>query len=305
MLQAIDQYPSRRREDISPFPRNEPVIHGRDWQSCRSSDGPLTTHQMESYEEKGFLWMERFFSQEWIEPFFKELKEIARSEKLRKRREVIMDTQGDEVKSVFAMHTLSKRFAEIFSHPDLLSVVQQLIGSDVYIHQSRINYKSGFQGSGFEWHSDFETWHTEDGMPRMRAVSASIMLTDNNPFNGPLMLIPGSHKLFVPCQGATPDNNWQQSLKTQKVGSPSEEIIGQLAEENGIEAPTGPAGSLLLFECNTLHASNRNMSPWPRANLFCVYNSVENRLERPFSGKDPRPDFLGARENTRALRAIR
>lgn len=66
-------------------------------------------------------------------------------------------------------------------------------GGDVYIHQSRINDKFGFKGSGFNWHSDLETWHSEDGMPRMRALSASLMLTDNNEFNGPLMLIPGSH----------------------------------------------------------------------------------------------------------------
>jgi ectoine hydroxylase len=35
-----------------------------------------------------------------------------------------------------------------------------------------------FQGRDFWWHSDFETWHIEDGMPRMRALSA-LMLTDN------------------------------------------------------------------------------------------------------------------------------
>src|SRR5690606_13566545 len=117
-------------------------------------------------------------------------------------------------------------------------------------------------------------WHTEDGMPRMRAVSASIMLTDNNEFNGPLMLIPGSHQYFVPCQGETPRMNWRESLKVQRVGIPDREDLARLATQGGIQAPKGPPGSLLLFECNTLHASNRNLSPWPRANLFFVYNSI-------------------------------
>ncbi|HBL86368.1 MAG TPA: ectoine hydroxylase, partial [Alcanivorax sp.] len=66
-------------------------------------------------------------------------------------------------------------------------------------------------------------------------------------------------------------------------------------------APKGPPGSLLLFECNTLHASNKNLSPWPRSNLFFVYNSVDNTLEDPYCGHQPRPDFLANRDNTEAL----
>ncbi|HBP75798.1 MAG TPA: ectoine hydroxylase, partial [Alcanivorax sp.] len=151
------------------------------------------------------------------------------------------------------------------------------------------------------WHSDFETWHSEDGMPRMRAISASIMLTDNNEFNGPLMLIPGSHHYFVPCQGVTPKDNWKDSLKSQRLGVPSQENLAELVEQGGIQAPKGPPGSLLLFECNTLHASNKNLSPWPRSNLFFVYNSVDNTLEDPYCGHQPRPDFLANRDNTEAL----
>ncbi|MCK5887016.1 MAG: phytanoyl-CoA dioxygenase family protein, partial [Alcanivorax sp.] len=144
-----------------------------------------------------------------------------------------------------------------------------------------------------------------DGMPRMRAVSFSIALTDNTPFNGPLMLIPGSHKTFVPCVGRTPEDNYQSSLKKQELGVPNEQDLQKMADEYGIQAPTGPAGSLIIFECNTLHASNANMSPWPRSNLFFVYNSVENRLEQPFCGNKPRPDFLGNRSHTEALRPVR
>ena len=102
------------------------------------------------------------------------------------------------------------------------------------MHQSRINYKPGFHGKGFNWHSDFETWHAEDGMPSMHAVSASIVLTDNHHFNGPLMLIPGSHKVFVPCLGATPDDHHKQSLKTQEFGVPGNDVLQALIERGGI-----------------------------------------------------------------------
>ena len=138
-------------------------------------------------------------------------------------------------------------------------------------------------------------------MPRMRAVSASLMLTDNSEFNGPLMLIPGSHRQFVPCMGETPEANWQESLKAQKLGVPDQQALADLAERGGIQAPKGPAGSLLLFECNTLHASNENMSPWPRSNLFFVYNSVDNALDEPYAAPSRRPDFLATRGNIEPL----
>ncbi|BES71009.1 ectoine hydroxylase [Marinobacter nanhaiticus D15-8W] len=300
MTHETNPYPSRLKEDqgIDPFVRLDPVVHSRNqWRW----DGPLDEMSLSRYERDGFLWFEGFFSQERMQPFFDELKEMAEDKKLMESQQIIKDPESGEIRSVFAMHEISDHFNRLTRDPRILGMVRQLLGSEVYIHQSRINDKFGFQGSGFDWHSDFETWHSEDGMPRMRAVSASLMLTDNNEFNGPLMLIPGSHHYFVPCIGETPDMNWTDSLKAQRLGVPDQDSLAMLAERGGIQAPKGPAGSLLLFECNTLHASNKNMSPWPRSNLFFVYNSVENQLEEPYAAPNPRPEFLGARENTDPL----
>jgi len=293
-----DPFPSRLQRPMKPIPRLDPVVHAR---TDKRWDGPLDEVALSRYERDGFLWFEGFFSQERVAPFFDELKEMARDKELTQSEQVITDPNSGAIRSVFGMHELSETFDRMTRDPRILGMVRQLLGSEVYIHQSRINDKFGFQGSGFDWHSDFETWHAEDGMPRMRAVSASIMLTDNNEFNGPLMLIPGSHHWFIPCVGETPEMNWQESLKAQKLGVPDKESLAWLAGKNAIQAPKGPAGSLLLFECNTLHASNENMSPWPRSNLFFVYNSVDNKLQAPYAAPSPRPEFLGARKNTAAL----
>jgi ectoine hydroxylase len=293
-----DPYPTRLRERRGFMRRQDPVVHAR---TGRRWDGPLDEVALSRYERDGFLWFQGFFSRERIASFFEELKAMARDDDLMRSEQVIKDPKSGAIRSVFGMHEISERFDQLTRDPRILGMARQLLGSEVYIHQSRINDKFGFQGSGFDWHSDFETWHAEDGMPRMRAVSASIMLTDNNEFNGPLMLIPGSHHWFVPCVGETPETNWRESLKTQRLGVPDQEALGQLVERGGIQAPKGPAGSLLLFECNTLHASNENMSPWPRSNLFFVYNSVENRLEEPYAAPRRRPEFLGARRNTAPL----
>lgn len=298
MDMELDLFPTRRKEASEPFPRLDPVVHApyqHRW------DGPLDEVALSHFERDGFLWFEGFFSRERIAPFFDELNEMAQDPELMASEQVISDPKSGAIRSVFGMHELSERFSRLTRDPRILGMVQQLLGGDVYIHQSRINDKYGFQGSGFDWHSDFETWHSEDGMPRMRAVSASLMLTDNNEFNGPLMLIPGSHQYFVPCAGETPPENWKASLKQQDTGLPSQKALARLATQGGIQAPKGPPGSLLLFECNTLHASNSNLSPWPRSNLFFVYNSVHNTLEKPYAAPAPRPEYLGARRNCEAL----
>jgi ectoine hydroxylase len=175
------------------------------------------------------------------------------------------------------------------------------LGSDVYVHQSRVNYKPGFEGKEFFWHSDFETWHVEDGMPRMRAISCSFSLTENNPYNGPVMVVPGSHLEYLACPGRTPEGHHRQSLVQQEYGVPTHAQLTALIESNGIASALGKAGSLLLFDCNLMHGSSSNISPYPRNNVFIVFNSVYNRLRAPFCGLAPRPEHIASRSGTEVL----
>src|SRR5690606_15131011 len=186
----------------------------------------------------------------------------------------------------------------------LAGVASFLLNDEVYVHQSRLNYKPGFKGKEFYWHSDFETWHTEDGMPRMRALSMSVRLAENTPNNGPLMVIPGSHKTHVTCVGETPDDHYRQSLKKQEYGVPDEMSLADLAHEHGIVAPTGKPGTVIVFDCNTMHGSNGNITPFPRSNAFLVYNAVSNALAAPFGVEKPRPEFIAARGAPQAIRPL-
>jgi len=215
--------------------------------------------------------------------------------------ESITEPGSDALRSVFRVHELSLLLNKLARDPRLIHVARQILGSEVYIHQSRANMKPGFKGKEFYWHSDFETWHVEDGMPAMRALSCSLLLTENNACNGPLMVVPGSHRHFISCQGKTPENHYRSSLKKQEYGVPDPVSLQLLAEQGGVRAMTGGAGSVVFFDCNTMHGSNGNISPWPRANVFMVYNSVENRLNPPKYGLAPRPEHIAARRGNAAL----
>lgn len=301
MRDTQDLFPTRLERKLGLFERIDPVIHSDDDQRA---NGPLSEDELDEFERKGFLSFENFFDKEEMQAFIQELREYEEDEDLKLSEGTILEPGKEEIRSIFGIHELSERFSRLTRDPRLLAMVQQILGSDVYIHQSRINYKPGFKGKGFNWHSDFETWHSEDGMPRMRSLSCSIILTDNGEFNGPLMLIPGSHKYFIPCVGRTPENNYKESLKSQELGVPDAASLKSLMMENDIEAPKGASGSLVMFECNTLHGSNMNMSCWPRSNLFFVYNSVENTLHDPYCGNKPRPEFLATRKDWSPLTPV-
>lgn len=268
--------------------REDPVL----W-SDRS--GPWSPEEARLYCKDGFRFKDRLFSESEAAEMLSEADRLA-AEASPGDYGVVTEPGSDVVRSVFRLHRTSDLFQRVFEDPRLVDAARQILGSDVYVHQSRINYKPTFDGKEFFWHSDFETWHVEDGMPRMRAVSVSLFLTESNEFNGPLVVIPGSHQTYIRCEGITPEKHYEKSLRKQEYGVPSRDAMQMLVDRGGMVAPTGPAGSALFFECNTMHGSAGNISPHPRVNLFVVYNSVENAVTDPFGDRPPRPDYLAERD---------
>lgn len=290
MSVLLDSYPTRKHTEPSMIDRVDPVVYDRE-----INQNEIDLSQLAFYEKNGYLFLNEFFGESEVEEFKKHTRGLFDSCRASTAPEVILEPDGNEVRSVFAVHQNDRFFKELAEHPRLGAIIRQILGGPVYVHQSRINFKPGFTGKEFYWHSDFETWHAEDGMPRMRALSCSIALEDNTPYNGSLMVVPGSHRVFVSCVGSTPDDNYKESLRKQEVGVPDQESLTKLVERGGIEMPVGKAGSILLFDCNLMHGSSSNISPYPRSNAFYVFNSVENRLQNPFSASKPRPSFIASR----------
>lgn len=285
-----DLYPSRHDSVAEFLPRLDPVVHG-DW----NQGAPVTREQADHFERDGYLMLDDVFSDEETSFLQSEAGKLLGDPDALEKETVIAEPGSNEVRSIFRIHAQSRVIARLAADTRLAGVARFLLNDDVYIHQSRLNYKPGFQGKEFYWHSDFETWHVEDGMPRMRALSMSVLLSDNMPHNGPLMLIPGSHRQYLTCVGKTPQDHYRQSLKRQEYGVPDQDSLAELAHRFGIVAPTGKAGSVVIFDCNIMHGSNGNITPFPRANAFMVYNAVSNRLVAPFGVDRPRPAFIAAR----------
>jgi ectoine hydroxylase len=287
---TADLYPTRGATEVAT-PRMYPVV----WTE-EGTPGPIEAAVLADYELDGFLVDDQLITPDEVDTYNRELNRLTTDPEIRADERSIIEPKSEEIRTVFEVHKLSEVFAALVRDPRVVGRARQILGSDVYVHQSRINVKPGFGATGFYWHSDFETWHAEDGIPGMRTVSVSIALTKNHDTNGGLMIMPGSHKTFLGCAGKTPKDNYKQSLQMQNAGTPSDESLTKFADAHSIKLFTGDPGSATWFDCNCMHGSGDNITPYPRSNVFIVFNSVENAAVEPFAAPIRRPEFIGARD---------
>eukprot|EP01094_Clydonella_sp_ATCC50884_P007134 TRINITY_DN16315_c0_g1_i1.p1 TRINITY_DN16315_c0_g1~~TRINITY_DN16315_c0_g1_i1.p1 ORF type:complete len:353 (+),score=47.91 TRINITY_DN16315_c0_g1_i1:56-1114(+) len=314
-IEAIDRYPTRLQapRDVL-MERTDPVV----WPARSEAVERTKSRQMLSHEEvehfnrNGYVVRRGVFSAKEaasmrgdLSAACKRLVDEAKkcngavTEKNRVAFEKDRDgSDGSQplVRSIFEVH--KHEMKDVYRDARLVEAAMQLLGDDVYVHQSRANMQPPFVGSGFYWHSDFETWHAEDGMPLPRAVSCVVMLERNEAYNSALMVVPGSHRTFIGCAGETPPAHWEESLRTQKIGTPAPATIADMVERSGgnIAYCTGEPGDVLMFDANLLHGSHSNISPMGRTNLFGVYNAVSNVLGEPYAAPSHRPEHIAVRK---------
>ena len=264
----------------------------------------LTQEQLRSYEEGGFIFLPEYFIPHEVEIMKAEVPAIFAEESPRR----VVEKNGNIVRSVYGSHTTNEVFGRLSRHPRIIEPAKQILGSNVYVYQFKINAKAAFGGDIWEWHQDYVFWRKEDGMPSPRVTSVAVYLDDVNEYNGPVFLIPGSHKrgvinveardINISGDGVPPDyksgRSWISNLTADLKYSLDRETVADLISMHGITAPKGPSGSVLFFHGNTIHGSPNNMSPFDRVMVFITLNSTEN-IPVPVSEKEPRPDFLSAR----------
>ena len=243
----------------------------------------LTQEQLRQFDRDGYLFFPSFFSAAEIKALSDEVPALF----AQRRPENVREKTGDAVRTNFAAHMYNPVFARLGRHPRMIEPVKQLFGEDVYMHQFKINGKVAFDGDLWQWHQDYGTWQADDLMPEARAMNIAIFLNEVNEFNGPLMFIPGSHKLGV-VEAAHDTSTTSYPLWTI-----NHDTIRELVERGGLVAPKGPAGSMIMFHGCLVHASTANLSPWDRWNVYLSLCAVSNHIRR-----FKRPAYIAHRDFT-------
>jgi ectoine hydroxylase len=256
----------------------------------------ITDEQLHEYEDRGLLFLPGYFSGAEVEIMKAELPRLFSDSTPRK----VMEDGGRDVRSVYGAQFTSQVFQRLTRHARIAKPIMEILGSDVYVYQFKVNAKAAFGGDYWEWHQDYIFWQKEDGMPAARAANVIIFLDEVNEFNGPLFFIPGSHKdgvIEVPAREAEERVSNESNpgwLSTRLKYALDRETVAQRIAKYGILAPKGPAGSVLFTHPNTVHCSPSNMSPFDRVVAIITYNSVENVPTE----QNHRPEFLSSRDLT-------
>jgi ectoine hydroxylase len=149
------------------------------------------------------------------------------------------------------------------------------------MHQFKINAKAKFDGDVWQWHQDYGTWARDDGMPEPKAMNISVFLDEVFTFNGPLMLIPRSHKHGVLAAGH------DKATTSYPLWTLDHETVEKLVEEGGLVVPTGKPGGVLMFHGNLVHGSAGNITPYSRKIVYLTLNAVSNYIRKP-----TRPEWI-------------
>jgi alanine racemase len=194
----------------------------------------------------------------------------------------LFEKDGATIRTIVNPHLYSDVFERLVAHPRLLVAAQELLDDEVYVFQMGINNKASFNGDVWFWHQDYPGYHHDDHILEPRMVNTLIFLDEVSDLNGPLMVVPGSYR-HVPERPEVSDKGTSYSFRYA-----DNETVTELVGRGGIVAPTGPAGSVLFMNVNTLHGSTANLSPWPRRMITLTYNAMSNKA----TSRSTRPSHI-------------
>ena len=227
----------------------------------------LTQEQREFYFENGYLLLESFVPQEWIDRL------LAVTDRMIERsREV---TESDTIFDVESGHSASEpRLRRVSSPVDhdpvyweyasqsmIPDVARDLVGPDVKFHHSKLNFKWPKGGEEVKWHQDISFWPHTNYSP----LTIGTYLKDVGIDQGPMGILPGSHKGTLFDQYGD-DGNW--------VGCLGDDTVAQLDLER-VHYLTGSAGSVTVHNCRAIHGSKPNQSAKGRPLLLNVYSAAD------------------------------
>jgi ectoine hydroxylase len=241
----------------------------------------LTQQDRDRFDRDGYLFFPSHFTRDEI----RVLTDAVPALYAQRRPENVREKGSDAVRTNFAAHMYSEPFARLARHPRMVEPIVQLFGEPVYMHQFKINGKMAFDGDVWQWHQDYGTWKNDDDMPDARAMNVAIFLDEVNEFNGPLMFIPGSHRVGVI------DAAHDTSTTSYPLWTIDHDTIAKLVARGGIVAPKGPPGSMILFHGCLVHASTSNLSPWNRVSVYLSLCAISNHIRR-----FKRPEYIAHRD---------
>ncbi len=167
--------------------------------------------------------------------------------------------ENPRVRRIKTPHKHFPFFAQLIRNPRITAIMAQLLGPDIRLHGSKLNMKSAGYGAAVEWHQDWAFYpHTNDDV-----LATGLYLDDCGLENGPLLVVPGTHK------GPVYDHHTDGYF----VGAMYPEIEG--LDYSKAVPLMGKAGSMTIHHVRLVHGSALNTSAQPRRLLLHEYVAAD------------------------------
>ncbi len=258
----------------------------------------LRQSEVDAYKRDGFVLVANLFDTTEVRHLCNEA-ELLLNKDAEGR---VLEEDGVTPRSFNGAHLHSAAMHTLCQLGRLVEPSRTLLDDNVYVYQTKINAKRAFCGDLWSWHFDYEYWLREDGMPAANALTAVLFLDDVHEHNGPMLVIPGSHReleadrahnVAAPPEHQPASREWLQHTSKKLKYTLKKEVLAQWIEKRGICPLVGPRGSVVFFNSLLFHSSNANISPWDRRLILVTYNAVSNS---PLKAGVRRPEFLVSRD---------
>ena len=228
----------------------------------------LTQAQREFYFNEGYICLERAIGEDWIARLRAATDELVERSRSVSKSDTIFDLEPGHradaprlrrVSNPVEQHAVYWAYCRESPMPDIVS---DLVGPDVKFHHSKLNFKWANGGEEVKWHYDISFWPHTNYSP----LTVGTYLYDCGMEQGPLTVLPASHLIEPMLSQYGADGHW--------AGCLSAADCAKLDLSKAVTMP-GPAGSLTIHNCRTLHYSAPNNSDLGRPLLLNTMTSAD------------------------------
>jgi ectoine hydroxylase-related dioxygenase (phytanoyl-CoA dioxygenase family) len=227
----------------------------------------LTQKQRESYFADGYLLLEKVISDDWLERLRAVTDEMIDESRRITESDATWDLEDGHSADDPRLRRLSSpndkhpTYWAYASESIVPDAIADLVGPNVKFHHSKLNFKWAKGGEEVKWHQDISFWPHTNYSP----CTAGTYIYDCATEQGPLGVIRGSHDgpLYNQYNDA---GEW--------VGCLSDADAAALDLSKAVYLE-GPAGSVTIHNCRTIHGSKPNLSDVPRPLLLNIYAAAD------------------------------
>ncbi len=210
----------------------------------------LSEQEVAAYHDQGFLVVDSLIPEAILADIERDLGGLLDGARERSSSDTVFDLEDSHtpaeprVRRIKQPHLHCGIIDALLRNPLISDIVAQLVGPNVRFQGTKLNFKSAAFGAPVDWHQDWAFYpHTNDDI-----LAVGVMLDAMTPDNGPLMVLPGSHK--GPAYDHHNGDVFCGAMDMAACGFDVADALPVL----------GPRGSISLHHVKTVHGSSLNTS---------------------------------------------